>query len=123
LPQGREKQRVIQEVTTDPNSHPELTIALSRLYKSLIYRPPFDAKLNVYERAAFGMVVDSYAKPVAEVQLRAVEARDKLMSQGLSTGGRLLNYEELGCVTDPFGYGCPRVAGFIDEKPNEAAKK
>lgn len=39
--------RVLREVATDPNSHPQLGEELRRLYKSSKNRPAFDANLNV----------------------------------------------------------------------------
>jgi hypothetical protein len=115
--------RVLQEVNNNPASHPQLVKELNRLYKSLIYRPPFDSPLSVYERAAFGLLVENYAGPMSEVQLRNLQAREKLFTDLTSVNGRPLGWQELSCMTDPFGYGCKGEKGIGEDDTPEAGKK
>jgi hypothetical protein len=114
--------RVLQEVTNDPKSHPQLSAELTNLYKTLVYRPAYDANLTVYERAAFGLLVEGYARPIAEVQLQTAETRMQLLSHAFGTEKHFFTWAEVACVTDPFGYNCPPVQG-VNEKDAANVKK
>lgn len=97
-----EANRVLQKLTTDPASHPALREELVRLYKELNYRPPFDASLTVFERAAFGLVVEQYAMPIVEVQLRQVQARQTAATLDMDgKDGKKLDWPGLACLADP----------------------
>lgn len=106
--------RVLQDLNDHPGSHPVLTQHLDRLYKSLIYRPPFDAKLTVYERAAFGLVVEAYAAPMTGVQQQLADTRMKLVT-GFMNGGNPISFQTAYCLADPFAPGCPVMKGVNDE--------
>lgn len=97
-----EANRVLQELDRDPKSHPLLRVELSKLYKDLLYRPPADPKLSFYEQMAFSAAVQSYAIPLANVQLLNVQARIHASERGtvdLRTESR--------CFVDPYQVGCP----------------
>ena len=106
--------RVLQDLNDHPETHPELKRHLDRLYKTLVYRPPFDAKLTVYERAAFGLVVEAYAAPMTGVQQQLIEARMKLTGLGTASG-RVVTFSETHCLADPYGHGCPVQKGVNDD--------
>ena len=76
-----EANRVLREMTGNPQSHVRLRGELTRLYKTLTYRPSFDAPLTVYERAAFGLVVAEYAGPMADVQCNGSRCLSPAFSQ------------------------------------------
>lgn len=76
--------RVLRELDAAPTSHPKLRDELATLYQNINYRPTAASPLSVFERAAFSLVVEAYAIPLREVQLKRAEVLSKL---GLTLGG------------------------------------
>lgn len=99
-----EANRVLQEMTKTPGAHQALREELRKLYKNLTYRPSPDAPLNHFERAAFGLMVEAYALPLSEVQLRQVQARTTAATLNIkdaAKGNKELDWNAYGCLVDP----------------------
>jgi hypothetical protein len=100
-----EVNKVLREVNAHPDSHPELTAELSKMYKDVLYRPPSDTILTFYERMAFATAVGIYATPMTNIQLQLAQARLHASERGtvdLKTESR--------CFVDPYLSGCPSTA-------------
>lgn len=90
--------RILRENDINPKLHPNLGAELTRLYANLSYQPGTNAPLTVFERVAFALVVESYANPIRDVQLKRSEVLTKL---GLTLSSRDM------CDIDPNDPKCP----------------
>ena len=67
--------------------------------------------------------MEGYALPIADVQLRIAETRMALLSHAYATDDHVFTWNEVGCVTDPFSWGCPPIKGINDKRTVDAQKK
>jgi hypothetical protein len=105
--------RVLAETNAKPDSHPQLSKELASLYSNLIYRPAPEVPLTVYERAAFGLVVEAYALPLTEVLQKRMEAQARFVNLGYKVPWGLSR-----CYADPFGHDCPADKELGNDAPN-----
>jgi hypothetical protein len=105
-----EANQILEETNRNPRSHAELNAELQKLYANLQYYPRPDAPLTIYERAAFALAVETYAKPITAVQLQRLEAMQA--GSSLMSPSTLQSRKSEACFVDPFEEGCPAYPGF-----------
>lgn len=110
-----EANRVLQELTKNPNSHPVLNEELAKLYKDLRYHPPVDAKLTVYERMAFGLAVEMYSIPLTTVQMQVMKTLESVRSAPAD----MQEQSRMKCGQDPYADGCEALRQEFKEKAKQ----
>lgn len=96
-----EANRILRETHASPGSHPKLAEQLKALYQNVNYRPNAEVPLSLFERAAFSLMVESYAVPLREVQLKRSEVLVKLSGPRVGLGPNLM------CDIDVHDPACP----------------